>query len=113
MIKSILFVGNFNSYSRSLQRYNAFKDLDIQTTGLSLQKPDIYPGKSRKLNLWSRIRSRYGYPSDETNINKRILQAVKREKPQCVWIEKGLMIRPQTLEQVREAGTRNKNCLFF
>jgi spore maturation protein CgeB len=108
MNKSITFVGDLSSGSRSLQRFNALKDLGLNATALSFTSESHQPGISKKPNLWSRIRYRLGFPVDETKINCRILKNIKSKKPDCLWIEKGLMVWPETLNQVRKLAPQIK-----
>ena len=76
------------------------KELGYEVIALSFVPGGYRPGISKKPSLWIRFCSKVGYPIDVVNINQKLIDTCKREKPDLVWIEKGLMIRPSTLQQV-------------
>ena len=105
-MKRILFIGDLNSYARSLQRCRAMKELGHKVIALSLVPVGYRLGISKKPSLWIRFCSKVGYPIDVVNINQKLIDTIKREKPDLVWIDKGLMIRPSTLRQAKNTKAR-------
>ncbi|KXB09555.1 hypothetical protein AKJ60_00070 [candidate division MSBL1 archaeon SCGC-AAA385M11] len=96
----ILFIGDLRERTRSFQRYNAMKDLGYDVTGLSFFS-DNNKDSSKMHSLLNRIFHKTGFPLDNTNINQRILDYLKKHKIDLIWIEKGLMIRPNVLGQIK------------
>lgn len=61
-------------------------------------------GKNRR--LINRIANRLGFPIDYTRVNQRLLAHVAQQKPDIVFIVKGTMIWPETLQAIRATGAR-------
>lgn len=101
-MKKILYVGNLNKYTRSYQRYLALIKLGYEVVGLSLTNEKNIPGISNKPNIWARFRQRIGYPLDKEGINQKIIYEIRNNKFGLIWIEKGLMVRPKTLQLVKD-----------
>jgi len=93
----ILFVGDLNGYCRSHQRYRALIDLRHDVLGLSHTPVPFRPGIDPKPNFFSRVMWKLSLPLDLAGVNEKIREAVKKEKFDAVWIDKGLTIRPKTL----------------
>lgn len=59
-------------------------------------------------NIWTKIINKlsyYGikfYLPDNTNINQKIIDEIKKEKYDIVWIDKGNIIYPKTLSMIKE-----------
>jgi len=102
----ILFVGDLNSHARSYQRCRAFGDLGHDVCALSTRSIPTLPGITAKASLCTRIRWRLGYPPDKVNVNAQIVKVAREREFDLLWIEKGLMIRPSTLDKVRDANPR-------
>lgn len=96
----ILFVGN--DRGRSKQRSNTLIDLGYKVSCISFEPADYLPGISKPAPLWDRVCSKLGYPHDQFRVNEKLLKEIIIFKPEILWIEKGLMIRPSTLEQVKK-----------
>lgn len=111
-MKKILFIGNLNMYTRTFQRFKALQDLGCQVKGLSIAPEGRTAGLHGRLSYWSRFRNKIGYPPDETQINKKIVEASKQFPADIVWIEKGLMIHPETLCQVKKKSEETKVVFF-
>jgi spore maturation protein CgeB len=53
------------------------------------------------LGLSVRALNRLGYAADPSRVNARLLASVLNDKPQLVWIDKGLCVTPRTLRAIR------------
>lgn len=96
----ILFVGDLNEYTRTHQRYQAMEDLGHEVIPLPTV-PIPWRSGIDKLSLWYRGMNKLGYPPDRTQVNKKMLQIAREQKPKLIWIEKGLMVKPRTLKQIK------------
>lgn len=101
----ILFIGDLNSYARTYQRYQAMQDLGHQVIGLSTVPIPTIPGIVGDSTLYFRIRYKLGYPPDRCGVNRKIIEMAKRGELNIVWIEKGLMIRAHTLQEVKNINS--------
>ncbi len=97
----ILFIGDLNEYGRSFQRYRALADLGNEIKGLSMVAVPFVPGVN-KSGFLERLFWKLKLPIDSTGVNKKICQAVKIEKFDIIWIEKGVIIRPKTLSFIKK-----------
>jgi len=107
---AILFVSDLNSYSRGLQRYHTLKDLGHEVAGLS-QVP--IPWNPRKdFSLLESISWKLKLPVDLVGANKKIKEAVVKNKFDIVWVEKGNIIVPSTLKFIKKyaSGTKLISC---
>jgi spore maturation protein CgeB len=112
LIERILYIGDLNEYGRCFQRYRALLDLNYKVTGLSFVTEGDVPGISKAPNIFFRIANKIGYPPDETHINKKILEQTKNLKSDILWIDKGLMIHPDTLGKAKLINPTIKMCFF-
>jgi spore maturation protein CgeB len=96
----ILFVGNLNEYTRTHQRYQAMRELGYEVNPLSTA-PIPWRSGIDKLSLWCRVMNKLGYPPDRTQVNEKTLQITREQTPDLIWIEKGLMVKPRTLKQIK------------
>jgi spore maturation protein CgeB len=97
----ILFVADLNAYSKGLGRVRALNDLDIQTTDLSHTAIGGAENGYTSISMPDRILWKLGMERDRTRVNYRLLDAAREIVPHIVWIEKGNMIRPSTLQGLR------------
>ncbi len=97
----ILLVADLNAYSKGLGRARALHDLDVQTTDLSHTVSGGTDQGFASITTIDRILWKIGIQKDATHINRRLVEAAKELVPHIVWIEKGNMIRPSTLQAVR------------
>jgi len=104
----ILFVGDLRkNIARSFQRYNAMRDLGHDVIGLSFVSNDS--GDSGKIhNLLTRVFHKAGFPLDNTGINQRILDHIKKHQTDLIWVEKGLMVRPSVLRKAKTVHPKLK-----
>ena len=111
-MKFFLFIGDLNTHARSCQRFKALQDLGCELKGLSLVPYGKIGGISNRLSFWFRLRNKIGYPLDETHINNKIIKLSEQFATDLVWVEKGLMIYPKTLRQVKKIA-ENTMLVFF
>ena len=106
MNKKILFIGDLNFYSKGSPRSNACRRLGYQLKSLShtpIGGSNLgYVTKS----LLFRIAWKLKIHLDTEKINSKIVASVKSFKPHILWIEKGNMIRPRTLKEVKRVSPK-------
>jgi len=102
----VLFVGDLNPYVRSYQRCRVFRELGYEVSALATRPIPTLPGITPRARLCSRIRWRLGYPPDRVKVNAQIVKVAREREFDLLWIEKGLMIRPDILDKVRNARPR-------
>lgn len=95
----ILYLGELEPHARSYQRYCALEDLGHEVTGISFVRPGHLPMGRGK--LIPRAFSKLGRPLDSLGINRRLLDAVTSTRFDVIWVEKGLMLRPASLEKCK------------
>lgn len=99
MAKRILFVGDLNEYGRGLQRYKTLIDLKHEVIGISSVPVPWRPIIDS--TLLEKITWKLRLPADLAGANKKIIEAVEKEKFDVIWIEKGNIIRPKTLRIIK------------
>ena len=97
----ILFIGDLNEYGRSFQRFRTFGDMGYFVFGISTVQIPYRPG-IEKSGFVERIMWKLGFPPDTTGANKKIKEAIRSEKFNIIWIEKGVTIRPETLRYIKK-----------
>ena len=100
-MKIILFVGDLNTYGRSYGRYITLQKLNHKIIPLS-HSIVVKNGLIKKPSLLYRISNKLMLPIDQTNINKLILDKVKKNKIDIIWIENGITIFPNTLKKIKK-----------
>ena len=105
---NILFVGDLNEHTRSFQRFRALKEIEHKVMGLSFVPIGFKPGISKSDSIIDRICNKLGYPLDKMGVNKKIINHLGSQDFDLLWIEKGLMIRPSTLRQVKRLDPTTK-----
>tara|TARA_Y100001968_G_C19384386_1_gene732056 strand:- start:170 stop:1192 length:1023 start_codon:yes stop_codon:yes gene_type:complete len=100
----ILFVGDLNKYTRTLERKNALVELGHQVVGLTTNKIDNSSAHDKNLSFIRKIFYKLGYPLDESKTNKALISLVENNNYDIVWIEKGLTIRPKTLLKLKKCN---------
>ena len=98
----ILFIGDLNKYGRSFQRYRTLGEMGNSVTSISTVPVPYRPG-IEKSSIAERIMWKLGFPPDTTGANKKIKEAVKNEKFDIVWIEKGVTIKPSALVFIKKS----------
>ncbi|MFC1488289.1 glycosyltransferase [Thermodesulfobacteriota bacterium] len=93
---SILYVGTTWYGSTTVQRKRALEDIgciiDTVDTGWRQKAPAI--GRRIVRSFFRRT----GYPLEMKNENQKIIDAVPQKRYDIVWVDKGLTIRPKTLD---------------
>lgn len=122
---SILYVGDLIWCGTCLQRCRALEELRNHVEPL-----DIYRGQplARQLRILPRAMRKIGFPLDLARVNQEIISAVKRQPFDVLWLDKGLLVRPSTLQNVRSlqpnckivgyspddmSGNRNNQSRYF
>lgn len=104
----ILFVGHLWPGSTSLQRMIALGELGHAVVGVSMTPRN----RSRERWLPVRILYRLGYPPDLTRANRQILNHIKGNSFDVIWVEKGLTISPRTLIAAKSSNPRCQLVFF-
>lgn len=84
------------------------RDLGHEVVDLSAENPDVRPGISPRPSVWARVCFRAGYPRDFSHINRRIVEAAVQHRPEVLWIDKLVELRPGTLRQVKQVYPQTK-----
>lgn len=99
---SLLYFGPQWRGSTSVQRLNAFKQLEgVQAFGV-----DSGAGLSGRWSLWHRIRWKLRLPVDIKGENERLLEAVHDLRPDVVLVDNSKVVRRQTLARLRQLGVK-------
>ncbi len=101
-MNNILYVGPLNYGGTCLQRYDALKSLGYNVIGIDTF---LY---SKKFLLLSKIFNRLQMELDILNINKKIIAHVSKYQYDLIWVDKGLIIKPETLKAIKEFNKTNK-----
>ena len=94
----ILYIGSIVAGSTTLQRLHAFRSLGHNVATVTTVKKD--PNRAVKPSFPARVRHRLLRGEDVIGANKSILAAVRKNQFDLIWIDKGLTIRPETLETI-------------
>lgn len=86
---------------RSAQRFRALRDLGYTVTGLSYTPIEENDLGGKKTGVIYRILWKLGVPLSKSRINTLILNEIRRNPPDILWIEKGNEVFPWTLRRVR------------
>lgn len=92
----IVYVGP--DYGTSLQRADALRDLGHALRHVA----NVVPSQGAARQVY-RVSSRLGIPTDPAGANAALLEALRDEPADVLWIDKGLNIRPRTLRTARTA----------
>ncbi len=96
----VLFVSDLNEYGRGFQRFQTFQDAGYDVVGLSFSKIPWLP--SDKPTFVQRVLWKLGFSPDTIGVNQKIKDAVLHNQFDIVWLEKGTMILPSTLQFVKK-----------
>jgi len=102
----ILFVGDLNFYSKGASRLSAAEQLGAEVEGLSHTPIGGDDLGFVPPSLDFRIAWKLGKHLDTEGVNAKIIQSIETSKPDLLWIEKGNMIKPATLETVRKLSPK-------
>src|SRR3954451_1714967 len=95
---SILYVGTLDNGGTCRQRMHALMDLGHSVTSIDTS---VIGALSKPRQLLCRLSRRFGYSEDLAGSNRRILELVRSHTFDVLWIDKGLTIRPETLDEVK------------
>jgi hypothetical protein len=93
----ILYCGACAAGSQSRWRTQALADL-----GFTIRVMDERPEEPGWIGLWRRAAHLLRQPTDPIRYNRGILSTAKEMRPDLVWIDKGLCVRPTTLASLRK-----------
>jgi spore maturation protein CgeB len=102
--KTILYVGPLALGGTCLQRMRAFRELGHSLT--SINPAPNWVMKHQKPPLYYKIINKLIGPPDFARVNRQIVQLVRRETFDLVWVDKVLEIKPETLRKVKEWSPR-------
>lgn len=97
----IILVADLNAYSKGLGRVRALQELGASITDLSHTAASETDGGYASITMLDRVLWKIGIQQDKTRINRRLIEAANNLAPDIVWIEKGNMIRPTILRELR------------
>jgi spore maturation protein CgeB len=98
---SVLFVGPLVHGSTAAQRLEALQSLGHSVAAVTTRKGGPYMGEEPP--LLRRVEQKLLGPSDHAGANDAILERVRENRFDLVWIEKGLIIAADTLRAIRAA----------
>lgn len=96
---------------RSKQRLNVFKQIFSKCEEFHSGHPGR-DWKDNKPSLWERVRNKIGRPVDRYQVNLRLLNYLKKNKFDVIWIEKINVLKAATLRLIKEANL-NAKIVFF
>jgi len=99
-VTSLLYFGPQWVGSTSLQRFEAFRNLE----GLRAIGVDNGSSIGGVSSLWHRIRWKLRLPVDSRSENQRLIEAVNAHRPQIVLVDNSKVILRKTLTQLRALG---------
>lgn len=97
----ILYVGPLEEGGTCRMRLRALEDLGHEVLPIDTAPPGV---EKRGRGLLPRILHRMGRPLDLAGANEGVLAGAAACRPDVVWVDKGLTIRPETLRGVRESA---------
>lgn len=106
-MSKILFIGDLNTYGRGYQRYRTLKEMGHDVVAYSHTKVSL-PGHIEKPSFVYRVFWKLRFSLDTTRINKQIRDAINTALFNVIWIEKGNMIWPWTLQYVKKVAPNAK-----
>lgn len=98
-----VFCGSLRSGETSAMRYAAMKRAGL---ALTVVNTDADLGLPKR--IISAVAKRIGHGIDWGGLNQRLLNAVISQRPQVVWIDKGVFISGDTLQSIRSHEPRSK-----
>lgn len=94
----ILYVGPLVDGSTTIQRAHALRDVGHKLYCVSTESSSQFAVKPA---LWSRVARKIRGPQDRVQANIAIMQEMRRQSFDLLWIDKGLTIHAKTLEFAR------------
>jgi len=97
----IIYVGDLQNGATSAMRMRHLQNIGHQVWGIDTI------GAARTDSTFSRgvskIAWRLGWPLDLSNINAQLVALVKEVLPDIVWVDKGILVRRETLLRIRQS----------
>lgn len=97
----VLFIADLNVYSKGLGRARILRTLPLASEMLSHTAAGDETLGHPAFSLVYRVAYRLGRVLDTEGTNRTLLRLAERHQPDLIWIEKGVMIQPRTLAEVR------------
>lgn len=97
----VLFVADLNVYSKGLGRARILGELPVEAETWSHTAVGDEALGHPRFSLAYRIAHRLGHVLDTEDTNRALMHLARTRRPDLIWIEKGVMIRPDTLASVR------------
>lgn len=98
---AVLFAGDLNPYSNSYSRLKAFERLGARVSSISHTAAGNAETGYATPSIAFRLAWKLGIQLDTENAGRRLLRDAPGFSPDLIWIEKGNMIRPGVLRQLR------------
>ena len=98
----VLFVGDLNFYSKGSSRLNSCQRLGCDTRFLSHTPIGGEDVGFIQRSLFFRLCWKFNLHLDTEKTNQAIITAIQLTRYDILWIEKGNMIKPATLQKVKE-----------
>jgi spore maturation protein CgeB len=99
----VLYMGELQAFTRSYQRFRAIYDLSEEMEYEIMSMSDLAEKKS--ITLLDRLLNKLGYTAyffELDKINQKLTDLVFQEKPNLLWIDKGTMVKSQTLIHIKQ-----------
>jgi hypothetical protein len=107
----ILFLGDLNQYGRSYYRFEVLRELGYDVDAISYV-PIVEFGVIHKPNILQRIFWKLKIPFNDNGSNKALLECCNLTHYEVLWVEKGLLICPWVLKEIRKIRPNIKIMLF-
>ena len=101
MTKRILFIGDVNFYSKGSSRMKACRNLGYEIKTIAHTAIGGNEFGFAPQTLIFKIAWKLGIHLDTENTNKKLLASISKTNPDILWIEKGNMIYPKTLKEIK------------
>ncbi|MBK18431.1 MAG: hypothetical protein CMM52_06305 [Rhodospirillaceae bacterium] len=98
----MLFAGDLNDYSKGYSRLCAAKELGVAVEEISTIPVATSETGYAEISNFFKLAWKLGFHLDLEKTNKRLIEAVRKQVPDIIWIEKGNMILPRTLKHLRQ-----------
>lgn len=96
----ILYVGALFDGSTALHRMQALEDLGHRIVPVDTMPPAV---RRKSRSILGRLSHKIRGVRDRAGANRQMVAVVERQALDLIWIDKGLTIEPETLEQARRA----------
>lgn len=96
-MNKILYIGSLDAGTTSHERMKAMADLGHSVTGIDVARS----GHPYKRQL-ARVLRRLGWHPDFTGLNRDIRNAVSSQPFDLVWVDKGVLVKPSTLQFIKQ-----------